>query len=461
MVFSSYTFLFLFLPLVLAFYYSARSFRNLVLLIASLIFYLWSGSIACFLMVISCAVDVFLSRQFNSKYRSLSFWTGIVCNVLILWYFKYANFFVEQFNFITHAAGLGTIPWAKVALPAGVSFYTFEKISYLTDVYRGHVPPAKDLKSYLLFVSFFPHLIAGPILRYADISKQIASRTHNWEKFFDGVCRLCIGLARKVLIADELGQVADNILALPDPHTSCSLAWLGMISYSFQIYFDFSAYSDMAIGLARMFGFSFQENFNHPYLARSISDFWQRWHISFSKWMRDYLYIPMGGNRHGPVRTYLNLISCFLLSGFWHGASWNFVLWGAFHGAFLLMDRLFLLRITERFPAWLTISLTFLLVTISRVMFRLEHFNESTSMYSIMFGLSPAPAWLPPLESVINTRAWIVFGVACFLSFVSPHFFNFEKAPAWFRGIAALVLFVLSIITLTSVEFSPFLYYQF
>jgi alginate O-acetyltransferase complex protein AlgI len=412
-------------------------------------------------MVLSCGLDIFLSRRFESEHRKTAFWTGIISNVLILWYFKYSNFFIDQFNVLSSSLGLGAIGWAKVALPAGVSFYTFEKISYLVDVYRGHVPPAKDFKSYLLFVSFFPHLIAGPILRYADISKQIASRSHNWSLFFDGVCRLSVGLARKVLIADEMGQVADNILQLPDAQTSFGLAWLGMICYSFQIYFDFSAYSDMAIGLARMFGFTFQENFNHPYISRSISDFWQRWHISFSKWMRDYLYIPMGGNRSGPIRTYFNLVTCFLLSGFWHGASWNFVLWGAFHGVFLLMDRVFLLKLTEKLPLWLMISFTFLLVTISRVMFRLEHFDESLSMYSIMFGFSPAPSWLPPLESVINTRAWIVFILACLLSFVTPFLFNYEKAPAWVKGIAAIVLFVFSIITLTSVEFSPFLYYQF
>ncbi len=461
MVFSSYTFLFLFLPTVLSFYYLLPRLRNQVLSLASLVFYLWSGSSACPVMVISCVVDVFASRRMLGKNRTRWFWTGIITNILVLWYFKYSNFFIDQINLVSASFGIRPIGWLKIALPAGVSFYTFEKISYLTDVYRGIVPPAKSFKEYLLFVSLFPHLIAGPILRYADISKQIASRAHSWELFFDGLCRLSVGLGRKVLIADELGAVADNVIGLPTAHLTTSYAWLGMICYTFQIYFDFSGYSDMAIGLARMFGFTFQENFNHPYISRSISEFWKRWHISFSTWMRDYVYIPLGGNRYGSGVMYRNLMLCFLLSGFWHGASWNFVLWGLAHGAFLLMDRIFLLRITEKLPAVVTLPFNFICIVLTFVMFRLVFFADTLNMYAAMFGLQAAPLWTPPLEQVMNLRAEIVFCIAVTLSFVTPYWFSFEKCSVWTRGVVALFLFLLSIVTLTSVEFSPFLYYQF
>jgi len=462
MVFSSYTFLFAFLPIVIGCYYLVPSFlKNYVALVASLVFYAWGAPFIVPLLAIACVADLVLSNNFDTKWRKSAFVLSILLNVAMLGYFKYANFFVEQVNTIFSLLGFSQLSWVSVALPAGVSFYTFEKISYLVDVYRRIAPPAKSLGRYLLFVSFFPHLIAGPILRYADVSKQIAERSHSFGLFFDGFCLLCVGLARKVLIADELGAVADNIIGLPGDQLSVGYAWTGMILYSLQIYFDFSGYSDMAIGLARMFGFDFPENFNHPYIATSITDFWRRWHISFSKWMRDYLYIPLGGNRCSTARKYFNLITCFLLSGFWHGASWNFVLWGGFHGVFLILDRLFLLRWLERFPISLTILFTFLLVTISRVFFRIETFDGALAYYATLFGFGPQVAWVPPLEMVCNGRAIFIAVVAILLSFVTPFFFKFESQPRLVRAICALLLFAASVLTLSSTKFSPFLYYQF
>lgn len=462
MVFSSYTFLFAFLPAVLLVYYLAPSaWRNYVALVASLFFYAWGAPFIVPLLVVACAADLILSNQFDKPWRRASFVVGILLNVAMLGYFKYANFFVDQVNAVLTLLGASNIAWVSVALPAGVSFYTFEKISYLVDVYRGTAPAAKSLPKYLVFVSFFPHLIAGPILRYADVSQQVEKRSHSLDLFFDGVCRLCVGLARKVLIADELGAVADNIIGLPPEQLSVGYAWLGMIFYSLQIYFDFSGYSDMAIGLARMFGFRFMENFNHPYIATSITDFWRRWHISFSKWMRDYLYIPLGGNRCSTTRKYVNLIICFLLSGFWHGASWNFVIWGGFHGVFLILDRLFLLQWLERWPKAATILFTFFLVTVSRVFFRIADFDAALAYYAKLFGFGTTTVWVPPLDTVCHGRGLFIFAVALFLSFISPFVFSFESMSARRRGFAAFLLFVLSVITLSSTSFSPFLYYQF
>jgi alginate O-acetyltransferase complex protein AlgI len=462
MVFSSYTFLFAFLPIVIGCYYLVpNACKNYVALLASLLFYAWGAPFIVPLLALACVADLLLSNQFESKWRKPAFILSILLNVAMLGYFKYANFFVEQVNTLFSWWGIGQISWLSVALPAGVSFYTFEKISYLVDVYRRIVPPAKSLSRYLLFVSFFPHLIAGPILRYAEISKQIEQRTHSYGLFFDGFCLLCVGLARKVLIADELGAVADNIIGLPSDQLSVWYAWIGIVLYSLQIYFDFSGYSDMAIGLARMFGFHFMENFNHPYIASSITDFWRRWHISFSKWMRDYLYIPMGGNRCSTARKYFNLVTCFLLSGFWHGASWNFVLWGGFHGVFLILDRLFLLRWLERWPRVLAILFTFFLVTVSRVFFRIETFDAAIAYYATLFGFGPQVSWVPPLEMVCNGRAVFITGIALLLSFVTPFFFKFENQQRFVKALCALVLFVASVLTLTSTKFSPFLYYQF
>ena len=244
-------------------------------------------------------------------------------------------------------------------LPAGISFFTFEKISYLIDIYSKKAEPAESFGRYLLFVTLFPHLIAGPILKYHDLANQIKKRTHSSERFFRGWTRFCLGLGKKVLIADELGFIADTLFAIPAHEQTFCYAWLAVLAYSFQLYFDFAGYSDMAIGLARMFGFNFIENFNCPYISKSITEFWQRWHISLGNWMKEYLYIPLGGNRQGTVKTYRNLCLVFIFSGLWHGANWTFLLWGVFHGFFLILDRIFLLRISNSLPKIVSVGFTF------------------------------------------------------------------------------------------------------
>ncbi|MCL4167193.1 UNVERIFIED_CONTAM: hypothetical protein GTU68_031952, partial [Idotea baltica] len=377
MVFSSFTFLFAFLPLVLLLYASApRPLRNPVLLFASYFFYAWGAPKVLPLLFVGSLVDFYLARFLlpggRQQRRRLAF--------------KYANFFVEQLNASVTALGMQAIPWLSIALPIGISFYTFQKISYLIDVFRGEADPASSFFDYALYVAFFPQLIAGPIIRYLDLDKQLKSRTHSLSLMLYGANRFSFGLAKKILIADPMGQVARNIFELDPSQLSTSYAWVGAVAYSFQIYFDFSAYSDMAIGLGAAFGFRIPENFNFPYVSRTLTEFWRRWHISLSTWMREYLYIPLGGNKVSTFRLYTNLWIVFLLSGFWHGASWTFVLWGAFHGFFLTLDRIFLARWMAHIPRGLAAICTYVIVVFSWVLFRTESIEQTLIFYSAMLG---------------------------------------------------------------------------
>jgi alginate O-acetyltransferase complex protein AlgI len=369
MVFSSFTFLFMFLPAFLAVYFlSPGRIKNLVALIGSCVFYAWGAPRILPLLLLGCLIDFCLGRQFANaslsagrKKALLIF--GLLLNVSFLAYFKYANFFVAEFNGLLSLSGIPEFSWKKIALPIGISFYTFHKISYLVDVYNGRAQASRNLIDYLLYIALFPQLVAGPILRYYDISEQLRHRRVTLDDFSHGAFRFCVGLGKKILIADEMGKVADNVFhfsAASSPGTV--YLWLGLIAYAYQIYFDFSAYSDMAIGLGRMLGFRFLENFNMPYISKNITEFWRRWHISLSNWMRDYLYIPLGGNRVPAWRNYINLWLVFLLSGLWHGASWNFILWGMFHGSFLTFDKLFWLKYSQKLPRVFNVAITFLVI---------------------------------------------------------------------------------------------------
>ena len=331
MSFASLTFLFLFLPSFLAVYYGALAARssirvvNGIALAFSLFFYTWGAPQFVPLLLFSCGFDYFISLRLaaadqNETMRRRLLTLSIAANVGCLLYFKYVNFFVLQTNELLSHLGRSGLDWTPIVLPIGISFITFEKLSYIVDVYRGRTAPARSLVTYLLFIALFPHLIAGPIFRYHDLASQLLNREHRRDKAAAGALRFMFGLAKKVLIADALAPIADSVFALPVSELTAARAWIGILAYTFQIYFDFSGYSDMAIGLGRLFGFEFIENFNHPYISQSITDFWRRWHISLSNWLREYLYIPLGGNRLTPLRTYLNLWIVFLISGFWHGA---------------------------------------------------------------------------------------------------------------------------------------------
>lgn len=336
MLFSSPVFLFLFLPFTLFIYYLLPSrFKNLFLLLVSLFFYTWGEKELVALIIISTLVDYSCGLIIKNGRRKTGLALSIIFNVGLLAYFKYSDFVCTN---IVDLLGLFSVSvdnayaFSNIALPLGISFYTFQTMSYTIDVYRGEVEANSNIIDFATYVTLFPQLIAGPIVRYKSIKDQLSSRKVTTSLMSEGIERFVIGLTKKMLIANNCALLADNIFNLHGDDLSAGLAWLGVIAYSFQIYFDFSGYSDMAIGLGKLFGFNFPENFNYPYTARSIREFWKRWHMTLSSWFRDYLYIPLGGNQHGPTRTYINLFIVFLITGLWHGANWTFIIWGLFHG---------------------------------------------------------------------------------------------------------------------------------
>jgi len=478
MVFSSFIFIFLFLPATFAVYgLVPRSWRNSVLFAASCFFYSWGAPQFLFILLASCAVDYILSQRMDATPEKADkkkfLWAGLALNVGLLLYFKYANFFVDQLNGILVLSGKDQVSWLSVALPIGISFFTFQKISYLVDVYRDAARPAQSYLSYALYVSLFPQLIAGPIIRYHDVAQQLIFRDHSKRKIYSGICRFCFGLGKKVLLANGVGEVADAVFAIPSAELSMQVAWLGALCYTLQIYYDFSGYSDMAIGLGRMFGFDYLENFNQPYRARNFTEFWRRWHISLSNWMREYLYIPLGGNRKGGMRLYVNLWIVFLLSGLWHGASWNFIVWGAFHGFFLSFDKLRSRWIKLKLPPVLAILVTFVLLMVSWVLFRSESLSDAWGYIQRMFMLTGPDAGVsvPTADMIIDkSQLFLLLVALCF---------SFLPIPSFLRGLTtgvktaqsqkgilgvgglSLLIFIVAISILSTANFNPFIYFRF
>jgi alginate O-acetyltransferase complex protein AlgI len=354
MVFSSIIFLILFLPaFILVYQFVGKKYKNRFILFASILFYSWGAPKFVFALLLVTTVDFYfvksLAASENPKKRKLFLAASLIMNLGLLAYFKYANFFIDNVNAVFCAFGMEEINWVKIILPIGISFYTFETITYVVDVYRKVHAPLKHFWDYQLYIILFPKLIAGPIVRFHSIADQISERNETVDDKLQGFIRFCIGLGKKILIANVLGAQADLIMDQQPEQLSTIMSWIGIIAYTFQIYFDFSGYSDMALGLGRMMGFNFPENFNNPYNSRSITEFWRRWHISLGQWMKNYLYIPLGGNQvKSKFRLFFNLWIVFLISGLWHGASWSFVLWGAFHGFFLIMDRIFLQNFLDK-----------------------------------------------------------------------------------------------------------------
>ena len=393
MVFSSVIFLFCFLPLVLAAYWIApRRARNGMLLVASLIFYAWGEVFYVGVMLASIAMNyafgLWLDRARGGRDERFALAIAVIANLGLLGWFKYANFLVENVNRLLTGNPGAPIELAPVHLPLGISFFTFHALSYLIDVRRGVSPPMRNPANMALYIALFPQLIAGPIIRFHDIAASILQRDSRVSDVAAGVRRFIIGLGKKVLIANVMGRAADSIFEIPSAQLTPGLAWLGALSYALQIYFDFSGYSDMAIGLGRVFGFRIRENFEHPYVSRSVTEFWRRWHISLSNWFRDYLYVPLGGNRSGTSRTYLNLLIVFLLCGLWHGASWTFVVWGLYHGGFLVLERSFRGR---RLRVWspLAHAATLLVVLVGWVIFRAETLSQAGAFLAAMAGQAP------------------------------------------------------------------------
>ncbi len=420
MLFSSPVFLFLFLPIVLAAYYLMWArLRNYVLLLASLVFFAWGGVSYSLLLVFSVIfnylIGIGIGKNPGSR-RSKAFLTaGIVLNLLFLGIFKYADFIVENLNGLSDVLSFKPFGDPGIVLPVGISFYTFQAMSYLIDVFRRDAEVQKNPFNLGLYIALFPQLIAGPIVRYHDIALQIKSRTLDSASFAYGIRRFIIGLGKKVLLANNMGMVADIAFGTPIENLSGPIAWLGLITYALQIYFDFSGYSDMAIGLGRMFGFTFLENFNYPYISRSIKEFWRRWHISLSTWFRDYLYVSLGGNRISKRRTYFNLILVFFVTGLWHGASWSFVVWGFVHGLFLILER----YTDNRFPEviWKPFQhiYTLFVVLMAWVLFRADTISFAWSYYGVLFGQSDAPLDMGVLNQFLN-REFICYFIISLLS---------------------------------------------
>ncbi len=408
MVFASPIFLFLFLPLTLAAYFALpRRWGNAVLLAASIVFYVWGEGAMVALVLASVAGQLADRRENRGGGRRTDgacdgSRLGVAANLVLLGVFKYANFFVANFNDIAPALGWGTIALATIPLPLGISFFSFHSISYLVDIHRRNADAQKRIDSFALYILLFPQLIAGPIIRYKDIAAQIGARARHCADFAEGVRRFILGLGKKVLVANTLGAVADRVFAIPGGELTTGVAWLGVACYTLQIYFDFSGYSDMAIGLMRMLGFRVLENFNYPYISQSIREFWRRWHISLSNFFRDYLYIPLGGNRRGTLRAYINLAIVFLLCGLWHGANWTFVVWGVWHGVFLIAEHAGLGNVLDR--AWRPLRHVYALAAVvgGWVLFRCDTLSHAGAFYAAMLGGGVAASPLHPLAMYLD-----------------------------------------------------------
>jgi alginate O-acetyltransferase complex protein AlgI len=470
LLFNAPLFLFGFLPALLAahFLLPARL-RNATLLTASALFYAWGEPRFIFVVIGSALLDWicgFLIARAREPYARLALVAGVAANLAMLLYFKYTNFFLDSLN---EALGKNASPLlsiAPIALPVGVSFIVFEKITYLVDLRRGVGSLARSPLDYLLYVLFFPKLLAGPIVKYHEIEAQLGKRRVTFDDVGQGFLRFTLGLAKKVFIADTMGEIVDPIFALAPEQLSFQLAWLGICAFTLQIYFDFSGYSDMAIGLARLFGFRLRENFNQPYAATSFTDFWRRWHISLSSWIREYLYLPLGGNRGSAVRTYVNLWICFVLSGLWHGAKWTFVLWGVYQGIFLVIDRVTWLRVVPKIPPFVARASTLLLVILGWVLFRAESFSGAVSYYKALFHLNVASA--PYIDFTTNLGfflivGWVIVLLPWFMERASTAWrerLTSSAASAWI-WVGALAIFSLCLSKAMAARFNPFLYFRF
>jgi len=466
MVFSSVGFLFYFLPLAIGLHCVVpKSWRNGVLFVSSLVFYAWGEPIYVLLMLFSTLLDYSLGLAVDRwRGRPGAKWAlvaSVAVNLSLLGVYKYAGFFVSQLNALTGLA----LPVPQLSLPIGISFYTFQTMSYTIDVYRDHVRPQRNLISFGAFVSMFPQLIAGPIVRYADVEAALYQRQLSLEGFSKGIWRFLLGLAKKLLFANAIGLVFSNIQAQPVEGLGALTAWLGIVCYFFQIYYDFSGYSDMAIGLGKMLSFDFPENFRYPYAATSVTDFWRRWHMTLSSWFRDYVYIPLGGNRHGKARQLFNLLITWLLTGFWHGASWNFVLWGLYYFAFLALEKLFLSKWLDRAPKFLGWAYTLLVTLVGWVLFAFESLPQGLAYLSRMFGAAPLldAGFVYAFLSCLPLLVLMALGAVGLPAALASRWSSRLRpgAEGGLRLLAALVLLLLCTASVTAGSYNPFLYFRF
>ena len=511
MVFSSIIFLFFFLPIALGGYYLLslpwlmgsgqkywRRASNLFLLLASLVFYFWGETFLVWIVITSTFIDYLcgllisgglyrreiLKLQENAprtRLQKLGLVISICSNMAFLGVFKYFNFGVDNYNSLVTTLGFSGLQWKdaiRVTLPLGISFYTFQSMSYTIDVYRGRVRATRNLIDFACYVTMFPQLVAGPIVRYSDIARQLVARVITRELFVSGVSRFILGLGKKVLIANTVALTAEQIFALPTGELTTGVAWLGVVAYTLQIYFDFSGYSDMAIGLGRMLGFDFKENFNYPYISKSVQEFWRRWHISLSTWFRDYLYIPLGGSRCSAKRTYFNLVVVFYLCGLWHGASWTFVVWGLYHGVFLVLERLWLAEFLSKRHNIVRHAYMLLVVSCGWVIFASDTFSQAIGFLGAMAGFAKESATTHDIYEFLSRdiRMALIAGVIFSMPVLPALGRWWERLMALRKGpvTAALELpfsflyviglstvLIMSLILLSAGTHNPFIYFRF
>jgi alginate O-acetyltransferase complex protein AlgI len=466
MVFSSILFLFYFLPITLILYFIIPKipWKNLVLFVMSLLFYAWGEPVYVVIMLFSTFFDyvngLLLEKyEGNQKARKRVLLVSVLVNLGILGFFKYTDFIIGNINALT---GLG-IPLLHLALPIGISFYTFQTMSYTIDVYRGDAPVQHSVIAFGSYVALFPQLIAGPIVRYNTIAEQLQGRKESTDKFSEGLIRFIAGLGKKVLLANNIGYVWDTVNAMGLGEVSVLTAWLGIIAYTFQIYFDFSGYSDMAIGLGKMFGFDFLENFNYPYVSRSITEFWRRWHMSLGTWFREYVYIPLGGNRKGMARMYFNTFVVWMATGLWHGASWNFVLWGLYYGILLVIEKTFLLKLLDKLPGFISNVYTMFLVIIGWALFAMEDLNRCLSYIGLMFGQGATALYdQQGLYLLLSNLPILIVLIIASTPWPRLLFRKMtDKRLYILRPVLGIVLFLVCTAYLVDSTYNPFLYFRF
>ncbi len=468
MVFSSIIFMFTFLPLSLLLYYiMPRKFKNLILLMISLVFYAWGEPVYVLLMIFTIIFDyimaLIIDRNREDKVKSkIIFIATVGVNLLILGFFKYYGFLIDNINLLFNL----NLQYTNLALPIGISFYTFQTLSYVVDVYLDKVKVQKSLISFALYVTMFPQLVAGPIVKYSDIDYQLTNRKESINKFGQGVDRFIIGLGKKVLLANNIGIIWTTIQGMNIDSISVLTSWIGIIAYTFQIYFDFSGYSDMAIGLGKMFGFEFIENFNYPYISTSISEFWRRWHISLGTWFREYVYIPLGGNRVSTLKHIRNLFVVWLLTGLWHGASWNFVVWGLYYGFILFMEKIILHKVLSKTPKFIKHIYTMLLVMIGWVLFGSMDLTSALEYLKVMFGLSGNALVDNSAIYYLYTNIKLLIILAlCSTPIISIIFRQIIKkgksVGILFAVSINIIIILISIAYLVNETYNPFLYFRF
>lgn len=468
MVFSGLLFLYIFLPIVLIAYYLCKPRgKNIVILISGIVFYAFGEPFYVLLMLFTTVVDYTAGRLIDKydarpKMRTLFLVISITINLGLLATFKYSSFLLENINALLGLDGLKV----NLALPIGISFYTFQSMSYTIDLYMRNIKVQKSLARYISYVSLFPQIVAGPIVRYQDVANELEYRTITMDKISDGVRIFLIGLAKKVLLANNIGALWTSVKGMEPSTLSVATAWLGILAFTFQIYFDFSGYSDMAIGLGKMLGFQFPQNFNYPYLSKSISEFWRRWHMTLGGWFRSYVYIPLGGNRHGTLKTLRNLLIVWFLTGLWHGASWNFILWGLYFGVLIILERLFLGKLLEKLPACLSTAYSFLLVVIGWVIFETESIPRIFSYLKVMFFGSKVG--FADSQALYFLASYFVVFLVCIIAATDYPKKMMEKLLArhpylmsGFSTVYQSALMLVSTAYIVDSSYNPFLYFRF